>query len=143
MVPRKSAHSRLRPGICLPAEVRKPTRRHDRIQTKLISNSALQPGKSIPGWYSFCSYDQLGGAISEDPRLTQDNPHNVQYPEDLPPLPRLDARQIEMIEEALRALGEYGEVRLVVEKGRLRFIVTQKSFDANRWQPGSINQRPG
>ena len=50
----------------------------------------------------------------------------------------LDPRQVKMIDEALSALGEYGELRLVVEKGRLRFIVTQKSFDALKWQPGEI-----
>jgi hypothetical protein len=50
----------------------------------------------------------------------------------------LDKRQVVMIDEALTALGEYGEVRLIVEKGRLRFIVTQKSFDALKWQPGFI-----
>lgn len=50
----------------------------------------------------------------------------------------LDRRQVVMIDEALAALGDYGEVRLIVEKGRLRFIVTQKSFDALKWQPGYI-----
>jgi hypothetical protein len=43
-----------------------------------------------------------------------------------------------MIDEALFSLGQYGEVRLVVEKGRLRFLVTQKSIDAYKWQPGSL-----
>jgi len=52
----------------------------------------------------------------------------------------LHARQIEMIEEALRSVGDYGEVRLVVEKGRLRFLVTQKSFDTLKWQPGSLEK---
>jgi hypothetical protein len=52
----------------------------------------------------------------------------------------LDQRQVTMIDEALSALGEYGELRLVVEKGRLRFIVTQKSFDALKWQPGEIDE---
>jgi hypothetical protein len=50
----------------------------------------------------------------------------------------LDADQVAMIEEALASLGEFGEVRLVVEKGRLRFLVTQKSFDAQKWRPGVI-----
>lgn len=52
----------------------------------------------------------------------------------------LDQRQVKMIDEALSALGDYGELRLVVEKGRLRFIVTQKSFDALKWQPGEIDE---
>jgi hypothetical protein len=45
-----------------------------------------------------------------------------------------------MIDEALGTLGDYGEVRLIVEKGRLRFIVTQKSFDALKWQPGYLSR---
>lgn len=52
----------------------------------------------------------------------------------------LDQRQVKMIDEALSALGDYGELRLVVEKGRLRFIVTQKSFDALKWQPGTMEE---
>ena len=52
----------------------------------------------------------------------------------------LDQRQVKMIDEALSTLGDYGELRLVVEKGRLRFIVTQKSFDALKWQPGEIDE---
>ena len=52
----------------------------------------------------------------------------------------LDQRQVKMIDEALADLGDYGELRLVVEKGRLRFIVTQKSFDALKWQPGKIEE---
>ena len=52
----------------------------------------------------------------------------------------LDQRQVTMIDEALSALGEFGELRLIVEKGRLRFIVTQKSFDALKWQPGTMSE---
>lgn len=50
----------------------------------------------------------------------------------------LKPQQVEMIDEALSALDEYGEVRLVVEKGRLRFVITQRSYDALKWQPGSL-----
>lgn len=50
----------------------------------------------------------------------------------------IELHQITMIDEALNLLGDYGEVRLVVEKGRLRFLVTQRSFDALQWQPGKI-----
>jgi len=50
----------------------------------------------------------------------------------------LDSGQVQMIDEALAALGDYGELRLIVEKGRLRFLVTQKSFDALKWQPGAL-----
>jgi hypothetical protein len=34
-----------------------------------------------------------------------------------------------MIDDALVSLGEFGEVRLVVEKGRLRYLVMQRSYD--------------
>jgi len=58
----------------------------------------------------------------------------------IPILSFLNQRQVKMIDEALSALGDYGELRLVVEKGRLRFIVTQKSFDALKWQPGTMDE---
>ena len=45
---------------------------------------------------------------------------------------------IQMIDEALCSLGDYGEVRLIVEKGHLRFLVTQKSYDTFKWHPGSL-----
>ena len=47
-------------------------------------------------------------------------------------------KHIQMIDEALCSLGEYGEVRLVVEKGRLRFLITQKSYDTLKWYPGFL-----
>jgi hypothetical protein len=50
----------------------------------------------------------------------------------------LELRQVTMIDEALSSLGDYGEVRLIVEKGKLRFLVTQKSFDALKWEPGNL-----
>jgi hypothetical protein len=52
----------------------------------------------------------------------------------------LDERQVAMIDEALSTLGDYGEVRLIVDKGRLRFLITQKSFDALKWRPGSVSE---
>ena len=42
----------------------------------------------------------------------------------------LNQHQINMIDAALTTLGKFGEVRLVVEKGVLRYIVTQNSIDA-------------
>jgi hypothetical protein len=50
----------------------------------------------------------------------------------------LNAEQIRIIDEALRSLGDFGELRLVVEKGRLRFLVTQKSYDALKVSPGAF-----
>jgi hypothetical protein len=54
----------------------------------------------------------------------------------------LKMRQVVMIDEALAALGEYGEIRLIVEDGRLRYVVTQTSIDAIKWQPGSLKAKP-
>jgi len=51
----------------------------------------------------------------------------------------LTSGQIKMIDEALGAVGEFGEVRLVVDKGRLHFLITQKSYDALKYRSGTIN----
>jgi hypothetical protein len=50
----------------------------------------------------------------------------------------LKTQQIALIDEALASLGEYGEVHLRVEKGRLRYVATQTSIDVLKWQPGSL-----
>lgn len=52
----------------------------------------------------------------------------------------LSAKQVEMIDEALRSLGDFGEVRLLVQKGRLRFVVTQRSYDALSWESGNLDE---
>jgi len=41
----------------------------------------------------------------------------------------LQPEHVVMIEDALVGIGEYGEVRLIIEKGRLRFLVVEKSLD--------------
>lgn len=51
----------------------------------------------------------------------------------------IELHHVTMIDEALGTLGDYGEIRLIVEKGRLRFLVTQKSYDALKWQPGHLS----
>ena len=55
------------------------------------------------------------------------------------PLKFLGPSQIKMIDVALEAVGPYGEVQLIVEKGRLRFVVTKNSHDALKWRNGSLN----
>lgn len=50
------------------------------------------------------------------------------------PLVFLDARQICMIDELLEGLGDFGEVRLIVQKGVLRFISSAKSYDVYKWE---------
>ncbi len=52
----------------------------------------------------------------------------------------LEPQQVSMIDEALSSIGDFGEVRLVVEKGRLRFLITNKSFDVLKWQPGNMGK---
>jgi hypothetical protein len=57
------------------------------------------------------------------------------------PLKFLGPDQILMIDEALSSLNEFGEIRLVVEKNRLRFVITQNSYDALKWHPGSLSPK--
>ena len=57
------------------------------------------------------------------------------------PLTFLQPHQILMIDEALASLGDFGEIHLVVEKSQLRFLVTQKSYDTLKWQPGALLTR--
>jgi hypothetical protein len=52
----------------------------------------------------------------------------------LKPLKFLKPQQITLLDEALSTLGDFGELHLVVVKGNLRFIVVQKSYDANKLQ---------
>lgn len=40
---------------------------------------------------------------------------------------KLRARQIAVIEDALKKVGPYGEVHLIVERGRIRFVRTIRS----------------
>ena len=46
----------------------------------------------------------------------------------------LNPDQVTMIDKALLKVGEFGEVHLILEKGCLRFVVVQQSFDARRLQ---------
>jgi len=55
-------------------------------------------------------------------------------------LRNLSNAHIRMIDEALATVGEFGEVHLVVNKGRLRFLITQKSYDALKYRPGGISK---
>jgi hypothetical protein len=50
----------------------------------------------------------------------------------------LSDSQVRMIDEALSAVGEFGEVRLVVQKGRIRYVVIEKSHDALKWEAGDL-----
>jgi len=52
----------------------------------------------------------------------------------------LAPRYVEMIDEALAGLGDYGEVRKVLERGRLRYFVNQKSYDLLKFSGGDVVQ---
>lgn len=48
----------------------------------------------------------------------------------------LQPEHIAMINEALAHIGEFGEDRLIVEKGQIRFVKITRSFDALKWRAG-------
>ena len=50
----------------------------------------------------------------------------------------LSDSQARMIDEALTAVGEFGEVRLVVQKGRIRYVVIEKRHHALKWEAGDL-----
>jgi hypothetical protein len=51
----------------------------------------------------------------------------------------LSVDQIIMIDEAISVVGDFGEVRLVINRGQLHYLVTQKSYNARAYQPGMIS----
>ena len=53
----------------------------------------------------------------------------------------LNFDQVKMIDEALSSIDKYGEVRLVLDNHRLRFIECQVSYDANGYKPGVIRKK--
>jgi hypothetical protein len=53
-------------------------------------------------------------------------------------LSNLSLDQIIMIDEAISFVGDFGEVRLVIDRGQLHYLVTQKSYNARVYQPGMI-----
>lgn len=55
----------------------------------------------------------------------------------------LNKHQVELIDQAISSVGDYGEVHLIVEKGNLRFLVTQKSFDVLKWRSCGLIQDLG
>ena len=55
----------------------------------------------------------------------------------------LDQNQINIIDAALASLDQFGEVRLVVENGVLRYIVTQNSVDALKCSSTDFNYSNG
>ena len=64
--------------------------------------------------------------------------HRIKMEPTLPDMANLSRKDILMIDEAITSVGEFGEVRLVVEKGRLRYVVIQKSYDSLKYQAGDF-----
>ena len=52
----------------------------------------------------------------------------------------LNQEQVKMIDEALVEIGDFGEVRVVVNDGKFRFLILQKSFDAINMTPRDLIQ---
>ncbi len=50
-------------------------------------------------------------------------------------LKHLTVQNILMIDEAIDSVGEFGEVHLIVNKGRLRFVELKTSLDALKYNP--------
>jgi len=57
------------------------------------------------------------------------HPTKYSYLELEHPLKFLSAKEIGMIDEFLAAIENHGELRLVVHKGRLRFVTRTQDFD--------------
>ncbi len=53
-----------------------------------------------------------------------------QLPAVLLNLKKLTRQQVRQIDEALASIGDYGEVRLIVQHGELRFISRTESYRA-------------
>ena len=63
-------------------------------------------------------------------------------PDELPqswsnPLKKLTPDQVRQIDEALAAVGDYGEVHLIVQRGELRYVNKVESYKAIRRGDGA------
>ena len=56
-------------------------------------------------------------------------PNGIWYLELKRPLRFLSVKEISMIDDFLAAINDHGELRLVVHKGRLRFVTRTQDFD--------------
>ena len=53
------------------------------------------------------------------------------------PLRKLTSDQVRQIDEALAAVGDYGEVHLIVQRGELRYVNKVESYKAIRRGDGA------
>ena len=58
---------------------------------------------------------------------------------EIPPHAELLDEHIQMIKEALVEVGKFGQVIIMVENGKIRFMKVEQSYDALKWQPGAIS----
>jgi len=53
---------------------------------------------------------------------------------------QLTVDQVKLINQAMTDVGDFGEVRLVIERGRLHYLVTQKSINVRNKQQEMISK---
>ena len=53
---------------------------------------------------------------------------------------QLTIDQVKLINQALTDVGDFGEVRLVIERGQLHYLVTQKSINVRNKRHGMISK---
>ena len=53
-------------------------------------------------------------------------------------LKHLSDNHLRMLDEAIEMVGDFGEIHIVIAKGRLRFLNIEKSYDALKYQPGTM-----
>jgi hypothetical protein len=73
------------------------------------------------------------GILKPDNELTEDKPHYLELKR---PLRFLSPKEICMIDDFLSAMKAQGELRLVVQKGRLRFVTETKDFNVGGSEEG-------
>ena len=53
---------------------------------------------------------------------------------------QLTVDQVKLINQAMTDVGDFGEVRLVIERGQLHYLVTQKSINIRSKRHGMISK---
>ena len=66
---------------------------------------------------------------------------NITEPQVEGAINHLTADQVKMIDDAISSIGDFGEVRLVIQRGQLHYLVTQKSFNMRKSRTSSSSNR--
>jgi hypothetical protein len=72
--------------------------------------------------------------------MKEPDDQNVQQP--MPKLKKLMPQQVQEIDDYLTSIGDYGEVRLVVQNGQLRYINKLISYLVSTGDPKKKNKQP-